>query len=273
MLTRLPAAMKDWRLQLCAQEIFSFKPSEDVLQFELLMHMVDRQGNKYSAGSIIPAAERNGFIRELDRWVMKVVLVDYAPILHDNPKLRLSLNLSGQSLGDPELWPYVRNLFEESKVPGFQIQFEITETSPIADMDVALDFIRSARAFGCKVALDDFGSGLSSFLYLRSFPVDCIKIDGAFVANVCDPQSVDRAIVKSIVGVAHDLGLAVVAEHVDSSATMETLRDLGVDMIQGYLISRPQPFVEMFEKCQSTTTIMAKYFPLSDLPLRTSSWS
>lgn len=114
-------------------------------------------------------------------------------------------------------------------------------------MAVALAFVTAARGHGCRVALDDFGSGLSSFLYLRTFPVDCIKIDGAFVGNVTDPNSIDRAIVRAIVGVAHDLGLDVVAEHVDSTGVLKTLGELGVDMVQGFLIAQPRPFLEMFK--------------------------
>ncbi len=243
----LKSAIADDRLQLYAQEIICFDPLCTDMQFEVLVHMVDRDGTKFLPASVIPAAERHGYIRELDRWVMKAVLVDCAAILHGNPKLCLSLNLSGQSLGDPGLWPYIAGLFEKSGVPGHRIQFEITETSAISDMAVALAFVTAARGHGCRVALDDFGSGLSSFLYLRTFPVDCIKIDGAFVGNVTDPNSIDRAIVRAIVGVAHDLGLDVVAEHVDSTGVLKTLGELGVDMVQGFLIAQPRPFLEMFK--------------------------
>lgn len=248
-LTGLQSAIAGDRLRLYAQEIFSFDPGAgDVLQFELLVHMVDSDGTEFPPSVIIPAAERHGFIRQLDRWVLKAALIDNAALLHQLSHLCLSLNLSGQSLADPDLWPYVAGLFAQAGVPGDRIQFEITETAAIRDMAVALAFIESARAHGCKVALDDFGSGLSSFIYLRTFPVDCIKIDGAFVGNVTDPDSVDRAIVTAIVGVARDLGLTVVAEHVDSTEVLATLRQLGIDKVQGFLISQPQPFREMFEK-------------------------
>jgi diguanylate cyclase len=247
-LTGLLSAIAEDRLRLYAQEIFSLTQTEgDTLEFELLVHMVDTDGTSYPPSAIIPAAERHGFIRELDRWVMKAVLIDNAELLRSNPNVMLSLNLSGDSLSDPTLWEYIAGLFAKSSVAKSRIQFEITETSPISDMPVALAFVKAVRAHGCKVALDDFGSGLSSFVYLRTFPVDCIKIDGAFVGNVMHSASADRAIIKSIVGVARDLGVTVVAEHVDSHGVLGTLRELGINKIQGYLISQPKPFSEMFK--------------------------
>lgn len=248
-LTGLHSAVAANRLRLYAQEIFSLDPdSGAALEFELLVHMVDADGTEFPPSAIIPAAERHGFIRDLDRWVMKAVLLDHADLLQRNQNVTLSLNLSGQSLADPTLWPYVSALFAHSAVSASRIQFEITETSAISDMSVAMAFLQAVRALGCRVALDDFGSGLSSFVYLRTFPVDCIKIDGAFVAHVTDPKSTDRAIVSAIVGVARDLQLTVVAEHVDCAEILATLRKLGVDKVQGYLIAEPRPFREMFEK-------------------------
>ncbi|MDO9526668.1 MAG: EAL domain-containing protein [Gemmobacter sp.] len=248
-LTGLQSAIAADRLRLFAQEIFSFDPLVgDVLEFELLVHMVDADGTEFPPSAIIPAAERHGFIRDLDRWVMKAALVDGAELLHRNPNINLSLNLSGPSIADPELWPYIEGLFRKCGVAGARIQFEITETSAITDMAVALAFVQAARAYGCKVALDDFGSGLSSFVYLRTFPVDCIKIDGAFVGKVTEPGSADHAIVKAIVSVARDLGLSVVAEHVDSTEVLATLRQMGIDKVQGFLISQPKPFRELIEK-------------------------
>lgn len=251
-MTGLQSAVSADRLRLYAQEIFSLDPSAgDVLEFELLVHMIDVDGREFPPSAIIPAAERHGFIRGLDRWVVKAALVDHADLLRRHPNVTLSLNLSGMSLSDPGLWPYVSGLFAQSDVAASRIQFEITETSAIRNMPAAMKFVQSVRAMGCKVALDDFGSGLSSFVYLRTFPVDCIKIDGAFVAHVTDPESKDRAIVRAIVQVARDLRLTVVAEHVDSAEILATLRDLGVQKVQGYLISEPRPFREMFEKLLS----------------------
>ncbi|MEO8242011.1 MAG: EAL domain-containing protein [bacterium] len=246
-LVSLPSAIAENRLQLYAQEIFGFDASRQEMQFELLVNMVDRSGTTFSAASVIPVAERYGLIRDLDRWVVKSALLDNAGILLRNPEVNLSLNLSGASLGDPDLWPFIAGLLAESGVPGAQIQFEITETCVISDMLVARAFIEAVRNLGCRVALDDFGSGLSSFNYLRSFPVDCLKIDGAFVRNVIDPDSIDRVIVDAIVDVAHRLDLTVVAEHVDNTEVLQTLRDLGVDMVQGFLISQPTDYVKMFE--------------------------
>lgn len=245
----LQSAISDNRLRLYAQEIFDLSSASGrAVEFELLVHMVDTNGTEFPPSALIPAAERHGFIRELDRWVLKAALVDNAELLMRNPDVTLSLNLSGQSLGDDGLWPFVTALFEQSGLDANRIQFEITETSAISDMSVALRFVQSARALGCKVALDDFGSGLSSFAYLRSFPVDCIKIDGAFVGNVADETSTDRAIVNAIVGVARALDLIVVAEHVDSAEILRTLSELGIDKIQGFLMSRPIPFIEVLQK-------------------------
>lgn len=120
--------------------------------------------------------------------------------------------------------------------------------NPLRFLTVALVFVKAARAFCCRVALDNFGSGLSSFVYLRTFTVDCIKIDGAFVGNVTQADSVDRVVVLAIVNVAHALGLTMVAEHVDSADVFATLAELGVDLIQGFLISQPKPLKNIFEK-------------------------
>ena len=117
--------------------------------------------------------------------------------------------------------------------------------NPLRFLTVALAFVKAARAFSCRVALDDFGSGLSSFVYLRTFTVDCIKIDGAFVGNVTQADSV---VVLAIANVAHALGLTMVAEHVESADVFATLAELGVDLIQGFLISQPKPLKNIFEK-------------------------
>lgn len=248
MLSELQSAIVANRMRLYAQEISSLGPACGTApEFELLVHMVDTVGTEFPPSAIIPVAEHHGLIRDIDRWVMKAVLLDHAELLHRNQNVTLSLNLSGQSLADPTLWSYVSGLFAQSSVAAARIQFEITETSAIRDMSVAMAFVQAARSLGCRVALDDFGSGLSSFAYLRTFPVDCIKIDGAFVGNVTDASSTDRAIVTAIVGVARALGLTVVAEHVDSPEILATLRQLGIDKVQGFLIAEPRPFREMFE--------------------------
>jgi EAL domain-containing protein (putative c-di-GMP-specific phosphodiesterase class I) len=152
-----------------------------------------------------------------------------------------SINISGQSITDEHFVDYARGLIEASSVDPKRLVFEITETTAVTNTRRAGELIRSLRALGCRFSLDDFGSGLSSFSYLKNLPSDFIKIDGKLVSNILqDP--VERSIVEAINQVGQAMGLLTVAEHVESRALLEALRSIGVDYVQGYHVARPIPF-------------------------------
>src|SRR6185437_7878808 len=158
-----------------------------------------------------------------------------------------SINLSGGSIGDETFLAYVRSQFAERDVPPQVICFEITETVAITDLSAAYTFICELRALGCQFALDDFGSGLSSFTYLKKLPVDFVKIDGNFVREITT-DAVDKAMVESVNRISHEMGLRTVAEFVETEAIMQSLRRLGVDFAQGFGVAHPEPFTAWLAK-------------------------
>ncbi|WP_372831596.1 EAL domain-containing protein, partial [Pontibacterium sp.] len=183
-----------------------------------------------------PPAERFGLSPKLDRWVIKNVCAFLAE--SPNKHLNLSINLSGLSIADDELLFCVRNLLEEYKVDPQQMCFEITETAAISNLANAVRFINAMKEIGCRFALDDFGSGLSSFGYLKTLPVDFVKIDGIFVKDILDDE-VDMAMVRSINDIGHLMGKKTIAEFVENSEIADRLREVGVDYAQGYGIAKP----------------------------------
>ena len=151
-----------------------------------------------------------------------------------------SINLSGQSLCDEQFLGFIITAIRDSGVPPEWLCFEITETTAIANLSSAVELIATLRRLGCRIALDDFGSGLSSFNYLKNLPVNYLKIDGAFVKDM-DSNPIDRAMVESINQIGHLMGIETVAEFVTSEAILKVLEEIGVDYAQGYYISEPQP--------------------------------
>jgi len=156
-------------------------------------------------------------------------------------------------VGNPAFPSFLADELRESRIDPRRVQLEITETAVIRDLDQACSNIREARQLGCRIALDDFGAGLSSFSYLKAFEPDCIKIDGALIPNVVDPENVETQIVRSIISLAHRLGIEVVAEHVSSSAILAALHALGIDKVQGFELGRPRPLPQLFEALQPCT--------------------
>lgn len=247
LLCDLPAAIAENRLQLNAQDIIACTPRPDApFEVEILLQMRDRTGNEYPPSSFLPAAEQSALIEMIDRWVLHRVLVDFGPELRAHPQLWVSINVSAPSLGSPGFPQFLSNILRDSRIDPRRVQLEITETSVIRDLDQAGANIRAARSLGCRIALDDFGAGLSSYGYLKAFEPDCIKIDGALIPNVVDPENVEAQIVRSIIRLAHRLGIEVVAEHVSSPDILATLRNLGVDKVQGFELGRPRPLRQLF---------------------------
>jgi diguanylate cyclase (GGDEF)-like protein len=240
---RINNALDEDRFELFRQYIEPLSKSPDGERgdhYELLLRMRDSNGALISPDVFIAAAERYSITPAIDRWVITHAL-DW---LLENPdelgKLAMcSINLSGQSLGDDKFLPFVINEFKRRSLDGTKICFEITETAAVQSFSQANRFINSLKELGCKFALDDFGTGLSSFAYLKSFPVDFLKIDGSFVKGILhDP--IDREMVRSINSIGKLTGKKTIAEFAENSEIIEQLRELGVDYAQGYGVAEPR---------------------------------
>ncbi|MEW6981287.1 EAL domain-containing protein [Colwelliaceae bacterium 6471] len=238
-------ALEQHKFRLFCQTIKSLDTNkEHELCYEILIRMVDEQGQLISPALFIPAAERFDLMHEIDRWVFlqAITLLSQAPELLDNTD-KCSINLSGASIVDEVFAEQIKITLAKYKIPPEKICFEITETEAVTKLNDAGDFIASLREFGCKFALDDFGAGMCSFSYLKNLPVDYIKIDGSFVKNMCN-EPTDKAIVQSIDDIAKSLGKYTIAEFVGDQATENALREIGVNFVQGYFIEQPMPFEE-----------------------------
>lgn len=197
--------------------------------------MLDLDGSIILPGTFIPAAERYGLMVSLDRWVVKAV-INYL-VKNDKKKGVYFINVSGASLSDDEIFSFIKQEITRSQISPELLCFEITETAAIANLSNAIEFINEIRNIGCQFALDDFGAGLSSFSYLKAIPVDYLKIDGSIVRDIDDPMN--YAIVRAINEIGHVAGLQTVAEYVESNETLELLKEIGVDLAQGYCIEKP----------------------------------
>jgi diguanylate cyclase (GGDEF)-like protein/PAS domain S-box-containing protein len=240
-------AQDDGRLRLYGQEIRSLAdPDGAGEKIEVLARLVDGHGNGVPPAVFIPAAERFGRAAALDRWIIAKVLREHGHVMRPGG-LTIGINLSAQTLSDPRLWDYVHGLVEETAASPERVVFEITETAAVTNFEAADRFVRQARKHGCRISLDDFGAGLSSFDYLRRFPVDSLKIDGSFIENL--PKSrFDRQIVSSISRVARGLGYDVIAEKVEDAETVRILRGMHVQFGQGYLFHKPEPLERLVER-------------------------
>ena len=243
---RMNRALEDDRFHLSFQPIVPIDGgSSDWTHYELLLWMEDEDGRILPPGAFLPAAERYNLAARLDRWVIDAAfewLTRHPAHLED---LSLcAINLSGHSLGDQKFLDSLIDRFRERAIPANKICFEITETAAISNLADAARFVKALKALGCRFALDDFGSGLSSFAYLRSLSVDYVKIDGMFVRDI-HRDSIDLALVKSINDIGHIMGKKTIAEFVDSEAVLEKLGEIGVDFVQGHAIGKPRPLSEL----------------------------
>lgn len=239
--TKIHQGLESNRFVLYVQEIAALG-GEEREHYEVLIRYIDDDGKVIPPGAFLPPAERYGISPKIDRWVVG----EACRLLQEQLENRVSLsvNLSGLSVNDREFLNHVSDCIEKYKVIPERLCFEITETATIANLTEALTFIREMKALGCRFALDDFGSGLSSFGYLRSLPVDIVKIDGIFVKNIRSNE-IDRAMVKSINEIGHLMGKKTVAEFVEDLASAELLAEMGVDYAQGYGIAKPKPIEEL----------------------------
>lgn len=233
------------RFVLYGQLIVPTSVNDEGLHFETLVRYLDEQGNTIPPGAFLPAAERYNMAPALDKWVIRHLFEWMAEHPNYLEKLSLcSINLSGLSMTDESMLKFIFEAFIQYSIPTQKICFEITETAAIGNLTYATKFINHLREKGCSFSLDDFGSGLSSFAYLKNLPVDFLKIDGVFVKDMLDDE-VDLAMVKSINEVGHVMGKKTIAEFVENKEIFERLYELDVDYAQGYGIAKPVPLNEL----------------------------
>jgi len=240
--SRIKNALEEGRFVLHQQQMRSLNRFNGTVRCaEFLVRMLDEQDNIIMPGAFIPAAERYGIMPLLDRWVVRSVIAYLADNLSASEKSDsiFFVNISSNSLSDSDFSTYIQQQISHYNISPELLCFEITETAAISNLSEAVKFINEIRSFGCLFALDNFGSGLSSFSYLKTLPVDYLKIDGSFVRDIeMDPMNF--AIVQAINEIGHVAGLHTIAEFVENEKTLESLRDIGVDFVQGYCIAHPQ---------------------------------
>ena len=239
--SRITNAVEEERFELFFQPIIGIgeKNGGHRGHYELLLRMRDEKGELVGPDQFIPAAERYNLMSTLDRWVIHEALTELAD-RNDEGEARytLAINLSGTSLSEDRFLEFVIDELKKQNLPDGAICFEITETAAISNLSRVVHFMQTLKKLGCKFSLDDFGSGLSSFTYLKNLPVDYLKIDGQFIRNVAE-DAVDESMVRAISSVGHAMGIETIAERVETKQVLDKLGALGIEFAQGYYIARP----------------------------------
>jgi diguanylate cyclase (GGDEF)-like protein/PAS domain S-box-containing protein len=251
---RIARAVEDGRLELFAQQIFPTSPERgDVAAadsgtpfYELMVRLRDEDGTLVPPGEFIPAAERYNVMVMVDRWVVNRAIELLENCLRTTARLPLlAVNLSGTSINDEDFLDFVMTRLGSEQVAR-ALCFEITETAAVASLAKATFVMRELKARGCRFALDDFGSGVSSFVYLKTLPVDFLKIDGQFATHVAT-DAVDRSMVEAIAKIGRAMDVATIAEKVENAEVLTVLKSIGVDFIQGFHLAEPCAIDEVFE--------------------------
>ena len=242
---RIREAINGNRFALACQPIVSTKTMRPNT-YEVLIRMLADNGDLIMPSGFLPAAERFGLSVDIDRWVISNAIDTLAKQRVHRNDLRYSLNLSARTLADKSVLDLIVEKLKQTQLAPSALTFEVTETVAISDMTVAQDFLKQLQEIGCETALDDFGSGFSSFAYLKDLPVDTVKIDGRFVKNLAK-SPVDQAMVRAMNDIAHALGKNTVAEFVEDKESLDLLVSFGVDYAQGYHLGRP----DMAMPCQA----------------------
>ncbi len=239
-LPRIQLAMAEKRMCLYFQPIIpvSNKKGLDEEHGEILLRLQDEQGKLILPGSFLPSAERYDQMLTIDRWVMEQSLKLLKNYAHSRAKVIYAINLSAQSLGDENFLNFAVDKIKAYKINPSSLCFEITENVALADLKHVVRFISTLKELGCCFSMDDFGSGLSSFGYLKDIPLDYLKIDGRLVKDmISDP--IDHAMVEAIHNIGHVMGLMTVAEWVENARTIQLLKEMGVDYAQGFWLAEP----------------------------------
>ena len=245
--TQLDKALDDDRLILNCQRISPINGSGNGADshYEILLTMLDELGDTMPPGDFIIAADTYNRMTAIDRWVIERVLgwmADHKDKLDNFGGF--AINVSGHSVNDETFPDFVLEQFSKSQAPTGKVCFEITETAAIANLENAVDFMNRMKIIGCKFSLDDFGTGLSSYSYLRNLPVDYVKIDGVFVKDIANNPG-DYAVVRSINEIGHYMGKRTIAEYVESDDVLKRLQEIGVDYAQGYQIEKPRLLADL----------------------------
>ena len=239
--------------ELLAQPIVPLQKKQESARFEILIRMKDSDGNSISSKSFFSAAERYQLMPQIDRWVVSTTLRKLARHRADWPDsdAAFAINLSGQSLGDDALLRFVSQELDSSGLPPQSVSFEVTESAAVSNHAKAQAFIDALRNRGCTFSLDDFGAGLSSFAYLKTFQVDTLKIDGSFIKDIAQNR-ISESMVAAITQVAKVMQLETVAEYVESDEIRKFVTRLGVDYAQGHAVGRPVPLEQVLDNLAQT---------------------
>ncbi len=223
-------------------ELLDGDPSREE-HYEILIRLKEKNGEVVSPFHFIPSAERFNLMPKIDRWVINKTLQKMAAefVKFPNSKLVCSINLSGQSFSDEGFVSYIKEQINRFSVPADRVCLEMTETVAVSNLTQAVKFMEELKAFGCTFSLDDFGSGMSSFTYLKNLPVDYLKIDGHFVKTMME-NKIDKAMVNSIHQIGSVMGLKTIAEFVENDDIMNELKKMGINYGQGYGIHKPEHF-------------------------------
>ncbi len=247
---RLKRALKENQFELFYQPIHSTDKNEKTKKCEVLIRLIGDDGYILPS-EFLPSAERYNLMPAIDRWVITEAFNKYKLLTdilgNGNNPYMFSVNLSPEFLADEQSYDFITYKLEEFDIPPSAICFEITETAAISNIQTATDFIRKLKTNGCYFALDDFGSGFSSFNYLKNLPVDFLKIDGVFVRDM-DEDPVNRAMVQAINSLGQVIGLKTIAEFVKNTTIIDLLKEIKVDYLQGYEIGKPEPLKNLIKK-------------------------
>ncbi|WP_024929727.1 bifunctional diguanylate cyclase/phosphodiesterase [Methylophilus sp. OH31] len=243
---RINEAIEHNDFVLYCQGIFPLQQKELPPFYEILIRKRDEHGGIIPPAEFLPSAERYHLMTKIDRWVIQHAFMALQPLFKMQSSVNpfiVSINLSGMSLGDAQLLPYIQSCFETYDISPGHVCFEVTETSAIINIDNTIKLIKELQKMGTRFMLDDFGSGMSSFSYLKHLPVDFLKMDGAYVKDITSNQ-VDLAMAKAIQSVAQSMEIQTIAEYVEDEATLDCLKDMGVAYAQGFYLNRPMPLSE-----------------------------
>lgn len=262
---RINEAIEHNDFVLYCQGIFPLQNKELPPFYEILIRKRDEHGGIIPPAEFLPSAERYHLMTKIDRWVIQHAFMALQPLFKTQSSLKpfiVSINLSGMSLGDAQLLPYVQNCFETYDIPPTHVCFEVTETSAIINIDNTIKLILELQKLGTRFMLDDFGSGMSSFSYLKHLPVNFLKMDGAYVKDITSSK-VDLAMAKAIQSVAQSMGIQTIAEYVEDEATLDCLKEMGVAYAQGFYLNRPLPLSEALAR---HTTVIPQQQAASIVP-------
>ena len=241
LVSQIQQAIDADEFELLAQQIASLKDNNHPPRYEILLRMRDGEKSYIPTQALFSAAERYRLMPQIDRWVVSTTIarLGESAAAVESTGANFSINLSGQSLGDDDILEFIDGELKASNISAKHLCFEVTESSAVSNLKKAQTFINALHDRGCRISLDDFGAGLSSFAYLKNFSVDTLKIDGSFIRDITDNR-ISESMVAAITQVAKVMELETVAEYVESAETRTLIAKLGVDFAQGHVVGRPK---------------------------------